>query len=125
MRNKLFATTGIVIFLAFFVGAPLFLFLTRAGVLPYENVGNQVTAEREYEEDHPLYSVLTAIEDAKVAVRNIRRDAMDKFKAMKKKSEITEDDLKDMEKEFQKVTDEYIKKVDELCTKKEKELSEI
>jgi len=64
-------------------------------------------------------------EEAKVAVRNIRRDAMDHFKKAQKNSEITEDDLKDMEKEFQKVTDDYIKKVDELCTKKEKELSEI
>ena len=64
-------------------------------------------------------------EDAKVAVRNIRRDAMDHFKKAQKNGEITEDDLKDMEKEFQKVTDDYIKKVDELCTKKEKELSEI
>ncbi|MBR4953887.1 MAG: ribosome recycling factor [Oscillospiraceae bacterium] len=64
-------------------------------------------------------------EEAKVAVRNIRRDAMDHFKKAQKNSEITEDDLKDMEKEFQKVTDDYIKKVDELCAKKEKELSEI
>jgi len=64
-------------------------------------------------------------EEAKVAVRNIRRDAMDHFKKAQKNSEITEDDLKDMEKEFQKITDDYIKKVDELCAKKEKELSEI
>lgn len=64
-------------------------------------------------------------EDAKVAVRNIRRDAMDKFKKQQKASEITEDDLKSMEKEFQKVTDDYIKKVDELAAKKEKELFEI
>ena len=64
-------------------------------------------------------------EEAKVAIRNIRRDAMDKFKAMKKKSEITEDDLKDMEKELQKMTDEFIKEVDKLTEKKEKELFEI
>jgi ribosome recycling factor len=64
-------------------------------------------------------------EDAKVAVRNVRRDAMDKFKAQKKASEITEDDLKGMEKDLQKLTDEYIKKVDELADKKEKELFEI
>ena len=70
MRNKHFAIIGTVIFLAFFVGAPLFLFLTRAGVLPYENVGNQITAEKEYEEDHPLYGLLTAIEEAKVAVKD-------------------------------------------------------
>ncbi len=64
-------------------------------------------------------------EEAKVAVRNIRRDAMDKFKKQQKASEITEDDYKNMEKDMQKKTDEYIKKVDELCAKKEKELSEI
>ena len=64
-------------------------------------------------------------EDAKVAVRNIRRDAMDKFKAMKKKSEITEDDLKDMEKDLQKLTDDFIKEVEKITEKKEKELFEI
>ena len=64
-------------------------------------------------------------EEAKVAVRNIRRDAMDKFKKQQKASEITEDDYKNMEKDMQKKTDDYIKKVDELCAKKEKELSEI
>ncbi len=64
-------------------------------------------------------------EEAKVAVRNIRRDAIDKFKKQQKASEITEDDYKNMEKDMQKKTDDYIKKVDELCAKKEKELSEI
>ena len=64
-------------------------------------------------------------EDAKVAVRNIRRDAMDKFKKQQKASEITEDDYKNMEKDMQKETDNYIKKVEELCAKKEKELTEI
>ncbi len=64
-------------------------------------------------------------EEAKVAVRNIRRDAMDKFKKQQKASEITEDDYKNAEKDMQKETDSYIKKVDELCAKKEKELSEI
>jgi len=64
-------------------------------------------------------------EEAKVAIRNIRRDAMDKFKKMQKASEITEDDCKDLEKGIQKQTDEYVKKVDALCAKKEKELTEI
>ena len=64
-------------------------------------------------------------EEAKVAVRNIRRDAIDKFKKQQKASEITEDDYKNMEKDMQKKTDDFIKKVDELCAKKEKELSEI
>ena len=61
-------------------------------------------------------------EDGKVAIRNIRRDAMDDFKNMKKKSEITEDDQKAMEKDIQKLTDDYTKKVEDLTAKKEKEL---
>ena len=64
-------------------------------------------------------------EDAKVAVRNIRRDAMDKFKKEQKKGEITEDDLKDLEKDLQKLTDDYIKKIDKQTEAKEKELFEI
>ena len=64
-------------------------------------------------------------EDGKVAVRNIRRDAMDKFKKEQKKGEITEDDLKDLEKDMQKLTDDYTKEVDKLTAAKEKELFEI
>ena len=64
-------------------------------------------------------------EESKVAIRNVRRDAMDAIKNMKKKSEITEDDQKEAEKDLQKVTDDYVKKVDELCAKKEKELMEL
>ena len=64
-------------------------------------------------------------EGGKVAIRNIRRDAMDKVKAAKKKSEITEDDVKDIEKKLQDVTDKYIKKVDELAAEKEKELMSV
>ena len=64
-------------------------------------------------------------EEAKVAVRNVRRDAMDKFKKQQKKSEITEDDLKDLEKDLQKLTDDYIKAVDKQTEVKEKELFEI
>ena len=64
-------------------------------------------------------------EEAKVAVRNIRRDAMDYVKALKKKSEITEDDQKKAEKDLQDLTDKYIKKVDEACAVKEKELMEL
>ena len=64
-------------------------------------------------------------EEAKVAVRNIRRDAVEKFKAEKKKSEITEDDLKIAEKDLQKLTDDYIKEVDRICEAKEKELMEL
>jgi len=61
-------------------------------------------------------------EDGKVAIRNIRRDATESFKAQKKKSEITEDDLKDIEKSLQKLTDEYIKEIESLHGKKDKEL---
>lgn len=64
-------------------------------------------------------------EEAKVAVRNIRRDAIDKFKKQQKASEITEDDYKTIEKDIQKLTDDYIKEVDNITDKKEKELFEI
>ena len=64
-------------------------------------------------------------EGAKVAVRNIRRDAMDYIKRLKKNAEITEDDQKKAEKDLQELTDKYIKKVDEVCAVKEKELMEL
>ena len=61
-------------------------------------------------------------ENGKVAIRNIRRDAMDKLKAKQKKSEITEDDCKEFEKELQDMTDKRCKELDDLAAKKEKEL---
>ena len=61
-------------------------------------------------------------EGGKVAIRNIRRDAMEKFKAMKKKSELTEDDLKELEEAMQKLTDQRCKEIDDLTAKKEAEL---
>ena len=61
-------------------------------------------------------------EGGKVAIRNIRRDAMEKLKAMKKKSEITEDDYDDYEEELQKLTDKKCKELDDLTAKKEAEL---
>lgn len=64
-------------------------------------------------------------EEAKVAARNIRRDAMEKFKEEKKKSEMTEDDLKDAEKAIQDYVDKTCKEIDAEVAKKEKELSEI
>ncbi len=64
-------------------------------------------------------------EDAKVAVRNVRRDAMDKFKAMKKAGELTEDDQKNLEEEVQKLTDKYVKKIDETCAAKNREIMEV
>ena len=64
-------------------------------------------------------------EEAKVAVRNIRRDAMEQLKKMKKNSEITEDDQRDAEEDVQKLTDKAIKDVDEIYAKKEKEIMEV
>lgn len=64
-------------------------------------------------------------EESKVAIRNIRRDAIERYKGDKKKSIITEDDLKKIEKDLQDVTDKYVKDIDALCAKKEKELMEI
>ena len=79
----------------------------------------QVTAERRKElvKQIPKYA-----ENGKVAVRNIRRDAMEAFKKQEKKSEITEDELKQAEKDLQKLTDESCKALDDLLAKKEKEL---
>ena len=64
-------------------------------------------------------------EEAKVAIRNIRRDAIEKFKKQQKASEITEDDYKIAEKDIQKLTDDYIKEIDKITERKEKELTEI
>ncbi len=64
-------------------------------------------------------------EDAKVAMRNIRRDGMDYVKKLKKNSEITEDDQKKAEKDLQDMLDQFIKRVDEACAAKEKELMAI
>ena len=64
-------------------------------------------------------------ESAKVAIRNIRRDAMDEAKKQEKAKEITEDELKGLEKEIQKVTDDAVKHVDEMTAHKEKELMEV
>ena len=64
-------------------------------------------------------------ENGKVAVRNIRRDAMDKFKKMQKASEITEDELKTAEKDMQKITDDNCKELDKLLEIKEKELMSV
>ncbi|WP_099974868.1 MULTISPECIES: ribosome recycling factor [Lactobacillaceae] len=63
-------------------------------------------------------------EKARIAVRNIRRDAMDDVKKQQKNSEITEDDLHDLEKQIQKVTDDAVSKIDELAANKEKEITE-
>lgn len=64
-------------------------------------------------------------EDAKIAIRNIRRDANDLCKKMKKDSEMTEDEQKVSEKTIQELTDKYIKEVDAVTSKKEKEIMQI
>jgi ribosome recycling factor len=64
-------------------------------------------------------------EDSKVAIRSIRRDAIDQFKAQKKKSEISEDDLKVAEKEVQNITDKYIGEIDKIIEAKEAEIMEV
>ena len=82
----------------------------------------QLTEERRKE---LRKQVLKEGEDAKVAIRNIRRDAMDLAKKMKKDGELTEDDQKSAEKSIQDITDKYIKNVDAVTAKKEKEIMAI
>ena len=79
----------------------------------------QLTEERRKE---LVKQIRKYAEGGKVAVRNIRRDAMDAFKKQEKKSEITEDEMKLVEKDLQKLTDDSCTKIDELLAKKEKEL---
>lgn len=64
-------------------------------------------------------------EDGKVAIRSIRRDALEGFKTQKKNGEITEDDLKGIEKDIQKITDDFIADIDKMVDKKEKEIMEV
>ena len=60
-----------------------------------------------------------------MAIRSIRRDAMEDAKTLKKNGEITEDDVKNMEKDIQKLTDNYIKEIDSVIAGKEKEVLEV
>ena len=64
-------------------------------------------------------------EDAKVAVRSIRRDGIDEAKTMQKNSEISEDDLKVAEDKIQKLTDKYVEEIDKILSAKEKEVMSI
>ena len=61
-------------------------------------------------------------EDSKVAIRNLRREAMDAFKKLEKKSELTEDDVKDLEKEIQDLTDKYVAELDKKVDAKNKDI---
>jgi len=82
----------------------------------------QLTEERRKE---LVKQIAKYAEGGKVAIRNIRRDAVETFKAQKKNSEITEDDMKIAEKDIQKLTDDMCKEIDALTDKKEKELLEV
>ena len=82
----------------------------------------QLTEERRQE---LTKTVRKYAENSKVAIRNIRRDAMDTFKGQKKRSEITDDDLKDIEKDMQDLTDKMCKEIDTLLDKKQKELMSV
>lgn len=79
----------------------------------------QLTEERRKE---LVKQIAKYAEGGKVAVRNIRRDAVESFKTQKKNGEITEDDMKIAEKDIQKMTDDMCKEIDELLAKKEQEL---
>ena len=64
-------------------------------------------------------------EEAKVQIRNVRRDGIESYKKQKKDGEITEDDMKKIEKDIQDLTDKYIKEIDNITADKEKEITEI
>lgn len=82
----------------------------------------QLTEERRKE---LAKEVKKEAEQAKVAIRNIRRDAIDEYKKQQKNSEITEDDLRSAEKDIQNLTDKSIKELDKIASDKEKELLEV
>ncbi|MDW7668254.1 MAG: ribosome recycling factor [Bacillota bacterium] len=82
----------------------------------------QLTEERRKD---LIKTVKKEVEKAKVALRNERRDTLDTFKKMEKKSEMTEDDLKDAESKVQELIDKYSKEIDEIYEKKEKDILEV
>jgi ribosome recycling factor len=81
-----------------------------------------ITEERRKE---IVKDIAKTAEDAKVAIRSIRRDAIDKYKDMKKKSEITEDDLKKALEKVDKAVEKSIKGIDEVIAAKDKEIMEV
>ena len=104
------------------------LLASELGINP-QNDGKQIrlnfpplTEERRKE---LIKGVSKTGEEAKVALRNIRRDAIEKFKAAQKKSEMTEDELHEGEEKMQKLTDKYVKEIDGMVAKKSKELAEV
>lgn len=82
------------------------------------------TLTEERRKEH-VKSVSKKAEEAKVRIRNIRRDSIEGFKKQKKESLITEDDYKDVEKDVQKMTDDRIREIEKIAVAKEKEIMEI
>jgi len=82
----------------------------------------QLTEERRKD---LIKTVKKEVEKAKIALRNERRDTIDTFKKMEKKSEMTEDDLRDAEDKVQELIDKYSKEIDEIYEKKEKDILEV
>ena len=74
---------------------------------------------------HPLSSFPSGLQEGKVAVRNVRRDSVDKIKAAEKDKSISKDDSKDFQDDLQTVTDDFIKKLDTMLKNKEKDLLKI
>ena len=81
-----------------------------------------LTEERRKEE---IKLIKTEAEQAKVAVRNIRRDAISRMKELKKSKEISEDDERRSDGVIQKITDDHVKKIDNMVVTKEQELLEV
>lgn len=81
-----------------------------------------LTAERRKELEKVVKKIA---EEGRVSIRNVRRDALDAFKKQEKDKEITEDELKREQDNVQKVTDVFIKRIDEILAKKEKDLNEV
>ncbi|WP_245589901.1 ribosome recycling factor [Caldanaerobius polysaccharolyticus] len=82
----------------------------------------ELTEERRKEMVKMVHKIA---ETSRVAIRNVRREAIDQVKKMEKNKEISEDEMKKGQDEVQKLTDKYIKQVDEICAKKEAEIMEI
>ncbi|MBE6838111.1 MAG: ribosome recycling factor [Ruminococcus sp.] len=82
----------------------------------------QLTEERRKE---LVKQIKKFAEEAKVTIRNVRRDTIDKVKTMKKNGEVTEDDLANFEKDIQKLTDKYVADIDAAAAEKEKEILSI
>ena len=98
------------------------------GITPNNDGKNIILNFPELTEDRRkeiVKDIMKISEDTKVQVRNVRRDLIDKLKAMKKSGELTEDDLKQGEKKAQELTDKYIKNIDTISAAKQKEILEM